>query len=183
MNISPVLRARGSNITANRMSVVQQDIEENFINSIENNNVDKIKQFLSSGYHVNSFLRSRHIIWDTNCFTILCKSIQTDQIPRKRSFLTSHLLSYDFLALAAHMGAVEIVSFLIKRNVIINQTDNIQNRTALHWAAASGNFDICKMLIDAGKSTLELLRCWELLSFESWTFIHVSFRSLGERSR
>ena len=48
------------------------------------------------------------------------------------------------------MGAMEIVSYLIKRNVIVNQTDSSRSRTALHWAAASGHYEIARMLIDAG---------------------------------
>ena len=48
------------------------------------------------------------------------------------------------------MGAIEIVNYLIKRNVIVNQTDSSRNRTALHWAAASGHYEIAKTLIDAG---------------------------------
>jgi hypothetical protein len=44
-------------------TINQQELEEIFICSIEKNNLDKLKQFLSSGFNVNSFLRSRNKIW------------------------------------------------------------------------------------------------------------------------
>lgn len=108
------------------MSVISpQDLEEICLSSIEKNNVEKLKQFLSTGFNVNSFLRSRNSkFWDTNCFSIL--------------------------AIASYSGAISIVEFLIQRSVLINQVDSLQNRTALHWAVASGNYEISKMLIDAG---------------------------------
>lgn len=100
------------------------DLEESCVHSIEANNLDKVKQFLSRGYSVNSSLRSRNRFWDTNCFTIL--------------------------AIAAFSGAKNIVEFLIAKNAQINQMDLINSRTALHWAVASRNFEIAKMLIEAG---------------------------------
>lgn len=106
------------------MSFSQMDLEESCVLSIEANNLDKVKQFLSSGYSVNSFIRSRNRFWDTNCFTIL--------------------------AIAAFSGAKTIVEFLINKKAQINQMDLINSRTALHWAVASRNYEISKMLIEAG---------------------------------
>lgn len=106
------------------MSINQIDKEELCINSIEKDNLDKLKQFLSSGITVNSFLRSRRKIWDTNSFTML--------------------------AIAVFNGSNNILDFLLSKNVQINQVDNFKKRTALHWAVASGHFLISKKLIEAG---------------------------------
>jgi len=106
------------------MVLSQMDLEESCVLSIEANNLDKVKQLLSRGLSVNSFLRSRNRVWDTNCFTIL--------------------------AIAAFSGAKTIVEFLINKKAQINQMDLINSRTALHWAVASKNYEIAKMLVEAG---------------------------------
>lgn len=41
----------------------RQVLEENCICSIEKNNLEKVKQFLSSGFNINSFLTTRNKIW------------------------------------------------------------------------------------------------------------------------
>lgn len=106
------------------MSINQIDKEEFCINSIEKDNLDKLKQFLSSGITINSFLRSRRKIWDTNSFSLL--------------------------AIAVFNGSTKIVDYLLAKNVHINQVDNFKKRTALHWAVASGHFELSKKLIEAG---------------------------------
>lgn len=53
------------------MSINQQQIEENFIHDIENDNVDNLKKYIDNCFHINSILRSRHKIWETNCLSIL----------------------------------------------------------------------------------------------------------------
>jgi hypothetical protein len=46
------------------MSITQLELEENCIQSIEKNNIEKLKQYLSSGgFSVNSFLRGKQMIW------------------------------------------------------------------------------------------------------------------------
>ena len=56
------------------MSLNQIELEQDFITSIEKRNDDRVKQLLTaSAFGVNSFLRSRHKIWDSSCFSILCK--------------------------------------------------------------------------------------------------------------
>lgn len=106
------------------LSVYQKEMQEVFITNIEKNNIDKVKKFLSSGVSVDTILHSRHIIWDTNYFSIL--------------------------AIASFAGSAEIVDFLIKKRVNINQIDCLKNRTALHWAVASDNEAIVKILINNG---------------------------------
>ena len=87
------------------MSIYQQTIEQNCILSIESDDIEKIKQLLSSGYlNVNSILTSRHKIWDSNSLSIL--------------------------AIASYSGSMNIVTFLVQRKVCINQTDRLKQRTA-----------------------------------------------------
>ncbi len=87
------------------MSIYQQTIEQNCILSIESDDIEKIKQLLSSGYlNVNSMLTSRHKIWDSNSLSIL--------------------------AIASYSGSMNIVTFLVQRKVCINQTDRLKHRTA-----------------------------------------------------
>jgi ankyrin repeat protein len=106
------------------MNVCQQDLEEVFISNIEKNNIERVKKFLSSGFRVDTILRSRHIIWDTNYFSVL--------------------------ALASFAGSSEIVKFLINKKANVNLVDCLKNRTALHWAVASDNDEIVEILINAG---------------------------------
>ena len=58
---------------------------------------------------------------------------------------------FTILAIASFSGSIKIVEFLIQHNVYINQVDNLKRRTALHWAAVSGNYEVAKMLIEAGR--------------------------------
>lgn len=106
------------------MSVRQKELEEIFIINIYKNNIEKVKQFLSSGISVDTILHSRQIIWDTNYFSIL--------------------------SIASFAGTAEIVNFLIQKKVNVNQVDCLKNRTALHWAVASDNEEIVSILINAG---------------------------------
>ena len=53
------------------MSICQQEIEENCINEIENDNVENLKKYIDNIFHINSILRSRHKIWETNHLSIL----------------------------------------------------------------------------------------------------------------
>ena len=55
------------------LSISQRDLEEVFISNIENNNIEKVKKYLSSGISVDAILHSRQTIWDTNYFSILGK--------------------------------------------------------------------------------------------------------------
>lgn len=64
--------------------------------------------------------------------------------------LIRFFLLYSLLAIAAFSGAKSIVEFLINKKAQINQMDLINSRTALHWAVASRNYEISKMLIEAG---------------------------------
>ena len=87
------------------MSAQQQSLEQKCIYAIESNELEKMKQYLSSGnIHVNSILTSRHKIWDSNCMTVL--------------------------AIASYSGSLSIVEFLVKKRVGINQTDKLKHRTA-----------------------------------------------------
>ena len=55
---------------------VDELYEENLINEIENNNLEKFKEyFQDGGYDINSHVTSKHEYWDTNCFSILGKYI------------------------------------------------------------------------------------------------------------
>jgi hypothetical protein len=45
------------------MSISQQQLEENCICEIEKDNLDKFKKILSSGFNINSFLRSKKEYW------------------------------------------------------------------------------------------------------------------------
>ena len=45
------------------MTLSQQELEENCIYFIENKNLEKVKQFLSSGFNIHSMLHSRYNIW------------------------------------------------------------------------------------------------------------------------
>ena len=45
------------------MSITQRQLEENCIYDIEKNNLEKVKQFLSSGFNINSFFRSNYKLW------------------------------------------------------------------------------------------------------------------------
>ena len=53
------------------MSISQQEIEEKFINDIEKDNVENFKKYIDNVFHINSILRSRHKIWETNHLSIL----------------------------------------------------------------------------------------------------------------
>ena len=87
------------------MSYFQQTIEENCILSIENNDLDKVKQYISSGnLNVNSILTSRHGINDSSSLSVLAR--------------------------ASYAGSISIVEFLIKKKVSVNQTDRLKYRTA-----------------------------------------------------
>jgi hypothetical protein len=55
------------------MSISQQEIEEKFINDIEKDNVENLKKYIDSVFPINSILRSRHKIWETNHLSILGK--------------------------------------------------------------------------------------------------------------
>lgn len=101
-----------------------QCLDEKCIGIIEKNNIDKFKQLLSCGLHVNSSLKSRNIKWDSDCFSIL--------------------------SIAAFLGSEQIVQYLLSRGARVNQPDSCNRRTALHWAAASGHPDIARMLLRAG---------------------------------
>ncbi len=52
-------------------STNQTDLEEKILDSIETNNLEKVKQFLSGGVNVNSLLRSRRNIWVNFCKEII----------------------------------------------------------------------------------------------------------------
>lgn len=106
------------------MSITQRQLEENCIYDIEKNNLEKVKQFLSSGFNINSFFRSNYKLWETSSVSIL--------------------------AIASYFGAETIVEFLLEQNVNINQGDPKLNRTALHWAVMSKNCKITEMLINSG---------------------------------
>lgn len=106
------------------ISICQKELEEVFITNIENNNIAKVKKFLSSGISVDTILHSRNLIWDTNYFSIL--------------------------AIASFAGSSEIVNFLLQKNVNVNQIDRLKNRTALHWAVASDNSEIAQILLKSG---------------------------------
>lgn len=106
------------------LGISQRDLEEVFITNIEKNNIDKVKKYLSSGISVDAILHSRQTIWDTNYFSIL--------------------------ALASFAGSAEIVDFLIEKGVNVNQMDCLKYRTALHWAVASDNAEIVRVLLNAG---------------------------------
>ncbi len=45
------------------VSMRQKELEEIFISNIEKNNLDKVKQFLSSGISVDTILHSHQLIW------------------------------------------------------------------------------------------------------------------------
>lgn len=106
------------------MSLSQIELEQDCINSIESDNIDRIKQLVSSAFSVNAFLRSKHKIWDTNCFSIL--------------------------AIASFYGSKNIVQFLLEKKVQVNQVDSLTNRIALHWSIAASHYEISKLLIEAG---------------------------------
>ena len=55
------------------MSINQQEIEEKFISDIEKDNVSNVNKYIDSVFHINSILRSRHKIWETNHLSILGK--------------------------------------------------------------------------------------------------------------
>lgn len=76
------------------MSISQQQLEENCICEIEKDNLDKFKKILSSGFNINSVIRSKTEYWvsfglnklkfyqfnliykkDTNSFSIIGKSL------------------------------------------------------------------------------------------------------------
>jgi ankyrin repeat protein len=61
------------------------------------------------------------------------------------------------LAIASFLGSYNIVEFLIQRSAYVNQVDSLKNRTALHWAVASGHYEIAKLLIEAGKLKIFLM--------------------------
>jgi hypothetical protein len=48
------------------VSLRQKELEEIFISNIEKNNIDKVKQFLSSGISVDTILHSHQLIWVGN---------------------------------------------------------------------------------------------------------------------
>lgn len=106
------------------LDISQKDLEEVFITNIEKNNIDKVKKYLSSGINVDAILHSRQTIWDTNYFSIL--------------------------ALASFAGSAQIVDFLIEKGANVNQMDCLKYRTALHWAVASDNDEIVRVLLNAG---------------------------------
>lgn len=58
---------------------------------------------------------------------------------------------------ACRHGAREIVAFLVGKAQSLNHA-NHEGNTALAMAVISGNTDICRMLLDAGASTRDLLR-------------------------
>jgi len=87
------------------MSIYQQTIEQNCILSIESDDLEKVKQYLSTGYlNVNSILTSRHKIWDSNSLSIL--------------------------AIASYSGSINIIEYLLQKKVCVNQNDRLKNRTA-----------------------------------------------------
>ena len=45
------------------MSISQQQLEENCIYEIEKDNLDKFQKILSSGFNINSVLRSKTEYW------------------------------------------------------------------------------------------------------------------------
>jgi RNA polymerase sigma factor (sigma-70 family) len=51
---------------------------------------------------------------------------------------------------AAERGHRAVIELLIARGVSIDETDRIDNATALHWAAGSGHLDIVEMLVELG---------------------------------
>ena len=103
-----------------------EELEDTFIYWIEKDRPDKVKQFLSCGYSVNSCLASkRRRLWDTNCFTVL--------------------------ALASYAGSFGVVDYLLGNGARVNETDKSLCRAPLHWSVASRNFAMTKLLIDAGK--------------------------------
>jgi ankyrin repeat protein len=108
------------------MSLGQFELEQDCISSIESNNLERVKQLLTNVFSINSFLRSKHVIWDTNCFSIL--------------------------SIAAFYGSINCVEYLLEKNAQVNQVDSLKNRTALHWAVVSGNSHIVQLLIDSGRN-------------------------------
>lgn len=64
---------------------------------------------------------------------------------------------------------------MLDRRVNVNEVDNLKNRTALHWSVASGNYEISKLLIEAGKSNF-------YLKYHSFNYI-ISSRRICERDR
>lgn len=100
-----------------------QDLEELFVCAIEKDNIDSVKKYTDI-YNFNAVLRSKNKIWDTNYLSIL--------------------------AIACYSGSSKTVKYLLSNNVDINQVDSLKRRSALHWAVASGNYEIVSMLIEAG---------------------------------
>ncbi len=90
------------------------------------------------------------------------KSFQEENQYKKSSVLFLNFLNkngfdlnrkihyYNFIHWAIFMNNIEVVKFLLKKNIILR--DNFLNRTPLHWAAASGNLEIMKILIKSFKN-------------------------------
>jgi ankyrin repeat protein len=125
------------------MAVDFQDIEEKCIKQIESDNIDYFKEHIDNIFTINSVLRSKNKIWDTNYLSILGKFFKIIL------FFYFHFVRLK-IAIACYSGSTKIVKYLIDHKVQINQIDILKRRSALHWAVASGNFEIVKILIDAG---------------------------------
>jgi ankyrin repeat protein len=106
-----------------KMHITRLDLDESCIESIEKNDLEKVMRHVSSGLSINSFLMTQKKVWDTNCFTIL--------------------------AIASFCGSINIVKFLIEHNVKVNKCDASKNRSAIHWAVISNNYEIVELLIKA----------------------------------
>ena len=129
------------------LGISQKDLEEVFITNIEKNNIDKVKKYLSTGISVDAILHSRQTIWDTNYFSILGNI--TFNIKRRLWRFNNYNLIINS-ALASFAGSAEIVDFLIEKGANVNQMDCLKYRTALHWAVASDNDEIVRVLLNAG---------------------------------
>lgn len=62
------------------MSINKLELDEKCIYEIEKQNLDKVKQFLSSGININSILRSKNVFWVNIIF-----------LNNKKLFFISHI--------------------------------------------------------------------------------------------
>lgn len=127
------------------MSINKLELDEKCIYEIEKQNLDKVKQFLSSGININSILRSKNEFWVKIFFNKIIKNCFTFHIYKQDTNC------FSILAIASYYGSNNIVEFLLQHKVNVNQLDFITNRSPLHWATAARNYEIVNKLIEAGK--------------------------------
>jgi hypothetical protein len=136
------------------MSSFVQDLEEKLILEIEKDGLENFKKYFEGSlFQLNSVLRSKHKLWESNYLPILGKDFgKICHIRFDIYQLILLMLSCFFFykAIACYSGSKNIVEYLIDQKINVNQTDTLKQRSALHWAVVSKNHNIVRMLIDAG---------------------------------